>query len=65
MICCTVDRLSSLDVLDFEKTLALIKKYKVKQVYLLAALLSATAEQKIKSAWRPEYGKHPGIAGPG
>lgn len=41
-----------LDVLDFEKTLALIKKYKVKQVYLLAALLSATAEQKIKSAWR-------------
>jgi nucleoside-diphosphate-sugar epimerase len=41
-----------LDVLDFEKTLVLIKKYKVKQVYLLAALLSATAEQKIKSAWR-------------
>lgn len=41
-----------LDVLDFEKTLSLIKKYKVKQVYLLAALLSATAEQKIKSAWR-------------
>ena len=41
-----------LDVLDFEKTLSLIRKYKVKQVYLLAALLSATAEQKIKSAWR-------------
>jgi nucleoside-diphosphate-sugar epimerase len=28
-----------------------IKKYKVTQVYLLAALLSATAEQKPKSAW--------------
>jgi nucleoside-diphosphate-sugar epimerase len=41
-----------LDVLDMEKTLSIIRKYKVKQVYLLAALLSATAEQKIKSAWR-------------
>ena len=41
-----------LDVLDMERTLSLIRKYKVKQVYLLAALLSATAEQKIKSAWR-------------
>ena len=41
-----------LDVLDMEKTLSIIRKYKVKQVYLLAALLSATAEQKMKSAWR-------------
>lgn len=41
-----------LDVLDFERTASLIDKYNVKQVYLLAALLSATAEQKIKSAWR-------------
>jgi nucleoside-diphosphate-sugar epimerase len=41
-----------LDVLDFVKTREIITKNKVKQVYLLAALLSATAEQKIKSAWR-------------
>jgi nucleoside-diphosphate-sugar epimerase len=41
-----------LDVLDFTKVLEIIKKYNVKQVYLLAALLSATAEQKIKSAWK-------------
>jgi nucleoside-diphosphate-sugar epimerase len=41
-----------LDVLDMQKVNEIIKKYNVKQVYLLAALLSATAEQKIKSAWR-------------
>ncbi|MBL0104773.1 MAG: NAD-dependent epimerase/dehydratase family protein [Bacteroidetes bacterium] len=41
-----------LDVLDFPQVLEIIRKHNVKQVYLLAALLSATAEQKIKSAWR-------------
>lgn len=41
-----------IDVLDAAKIYEVIKKYNVKQVYLLAALLSATAEQKIKSAWR-------------
>jgi nucleoside-diphosphate-sugar epimerase len=40
------------DVLDFAAVRSIISKYKVKQVYLLAALLSAVAEQKIKSAWR-------------
>ncbi len=40
------------DVLDMEGVYGLIKKYNVKNVYLLAALLSATAEQKIKTAWR-------------
>ena len=40
-----------LDVLNFAGVVDIIKKHKVKQVYLLAALLSATAEQKIKSAW--------------
>jgi nucleoside-diphosphate-sugar epimerase len=40
-----------LDVLDRERMYEIIKKYKVTQVYLLAALLSATAEQKPKSAW--------------
>ena len=41
-----------LDVLDFVQVAEIIRKHNVKQVYLLAALLSATAEQKIKSAWR-------------
>lgn len=41
-----------IDVLDGQKISDVIKKYNVKQVYLLAALLSATAEQKIKSGWR-------------
>ena len=41
-----------LDVLDFPKLLEIIKKHNVKQVYLLAALLSAVAEQKMKAAWR-------------
>ncbi len=40
------------DVLDFPKVHEIITKNKVKQVYLLAALLSATAEQKMKSAWK-------------
>lgn len=41
-----------LDVLDGESVHSVIRKNKVTQVYLLAALLSATAEQKIKSAWK-------------
>ncbi len=41
-----------IDVLDGQKVFESIKRNNVKQVYLLAALLSATAEQKIKSAWR-------------
>lgn len=41
-----------LDVLNAQEVYALISKNNVKQVYLLAALLSATAEQKIKSAWK-------------
>lgn len=41
-----------LDVLQADKVLDVIKKNNVKQVYHLAALLSATAEQKVKSAWK-------------
>jgi nucleoside-diphosphate-sugar epimerase len=41
-----------LDVLDATSVFELIKKHNVKEVYLLAALLSATAEQKMKSAWK-------------
>jgi nucleoside-diphosphate-sugar epimerase len=40
-----------MDVMDKNRMYEVIKKYKVTQVYLLAALLSATAEQKPKSAW--------------
>jgi nucleoside-diphosphate-sugar epimerase len=41
-----------LDVLDFPKVTEIINKHNVRRIYLLAALLSATAEQKMKAAWR-------------
>ncbi|REJ81026.1 MAG: NAD-dependent epimerase/dehydratase family protein [Bacteroidetes bacterium] len=41
-----------LDVLDHASVFELIKENKVREVYLLAALLSATAESKIRSAWK-------------
>lgn len=41
-----------IDVLDAQTVSAAVRENKVSQVYLLAALLSATAEQKMKSAWR-------------
>ena len=41
-----------LDVLDAQAIADVIRANKVKHVYLLAALLSATAEQKIKMAWK-------------
>jgi len=40
-----------LDILDKKALLEVIKKHQVKEVYLLAALLSATAEKKPKFAW--------------
>lgn len=40
------------DVLDTAGLHEVIRRNNVKQVYLLAALLSATAEQKVKTAWR-------------
>lgn len=40
-----------LDVLDRDKLHQIIVKYNIGQVYLLAALLSATAEQKLMQAW--------------
>jgi nucleoside-diphosphate-sugar epimerase len=39
------------DVLDKEALLGIVKKYEITQVYLLAALLSATAEKNPKFAW--------------
>ena len=41
----------TLDVLDKPRLLEVIKKYKIKEVYLLAALLSAVAEKNIQFAW--------------
>ena len=41
-----------LDVLDKDNVEALILKEKITEVYLLAALLSAVAEQKPHSAWK-------------
>ena len=41
-----------LDVLDKEKILYLIQKENITEVYLLAALLSAVAEQKPHAAWK-------------
>jgi nucleoside-diphosphate-sugar epimerase len=40
-----------LDILDRERLFSIIRKYEVSQVYLLAALLSATAESKPLKAW--------------
>lgn len=42
----------TLDVLDKEALAAIVKKYNVKQIYLLAALLSATAEKNPAFAWK-------------
>jgi nucleoside-diphosphate-sugar epimerase len=41
----------TLDVMDKNRLYELLKKYNVTQVYLLAALLSATAEKNPKLAW--------------
>ncbi len=40
------------DVLDFNAVAKLMKQHEVTEVYLLAALLSATAEQNPKLAWK-------------
>ncbi len=41
-----------LDVLDKNALLDIVKKYGIKQIYLLAALLSATGEQNPSFAWK-------------
>ena len=41
----------TLDVMDEELLRTVVKKYQVTQIYLLAALLSATAEQNIELGW--------------
>ncbi len=41
-----------LDVLDKARLHELVRQYNVSEIYLLAALLSATAEQKVMPAWK-------------
>ncbi|MEO8085581.1 MAG: NAD-dependent epimerase/dehydratase family protein [Bacteroidota bacterium] len=41
-----------MDALDSKQVFEVVKKNKVTQVYMLAAMLSATAEEKIKLAWK-------------
>src|SRR5690554_6918962 len=42
----------TLDVLDKENLFAFVQKEKITDIYLLAALLSATAEKNPKFAWK-------------
>ena len=41
----------NLDIMDESRLHDVIKKHKVTQIYLLAALLSATAEKNIELGW--------------
>jgi nucleoside-diphosphate-sugar epimerase len=41
-----------LDVLDAKSVFEIIKSHQVSEIYILAALLSATAEEKVQSAWK-------------
>jgi len=47
-----------LDIMDEQLLRDIVKKHKVTQVYLLAALLSATAEQNIELGWRLNIRSH-------
>jgi len=47
-----------LDILDEQLLRTIVKKYKVTQVYLLAALLSATAEKNIALGWKLNMRSH-------
>ena len=40
-----------LDVMDMENLRAVVKKHAITEIYLLAALLSATAEKNPEFAW--------------
>lgn len=51
----------SLDVMDFNAIKELVKKENIKEIYLLAALLSATGEKNPKLAWDLNMGSLRGI----
>lgn len=40
-----------LDVMDYDRLAAIVDQYKVKQIYMLAAILSAKGEQNPRFAW--------------
>ena len=48
----------TLDVMDEKLLRKVVKKYQVTQIYLLAALLSATAEKNIKLGWKLNMRSH-------
>jgi len=48
----------TLDIMDEELLRKIVKKYQVTQIYLLAALLSATAEQNIELGWKLNMRSH-------
>ena len=50
-----------LDIMDDQLLRIIVKKYKINQVYLLAALLSATAEKNIDLAWRLNMQSHSNV----
>ena len=50
-----------LDVLNEKRLREIIKKYKVSQVYLLAALLSANAEKNIEFGWKLNIRSHSNV----
>ena len=50
-----------LDVLDKEGLYQIVKKHKINQVYLLAALLSATAEKDIEFGWKLNIRSHSNV----
>ena len=47
-----------LDVMDEKKLFQIVKKHKITQVYLLAALLSARAEKNIELGWSLNMRSH-------
>tara|TARA_B100000959_G_scaffold268067_1_gene312340 strand:+ start:821 stop:1777 length:957 start_codon:yes stop_codon:yes gene_type:complete len=47
-----------LDILDENLLIEIVKKHKISQVYLLAALLSATAEKNIELGWHLNMRSH-------
>lgn len=48
----TTNPFEKLDVLDKNALFEIVQKYQIKQIYLLAALLSATGEQNPSFAWK-------------
>ena len=47
-----------LDIMDKDELYQLVKKYNITQIYLLAALLSATAEKNIELGWSLNMRSH-------